>query len=208
MERRLFEKLKATYEVCAGRELSTNATKLVVASLDRYEPKAVSDALDVCIMECKGFLTPADIISRVVQQDGRLSPDEAWAELPKDEHSSGCMTEEMSYAFGVCGGLIGRDNVAARMAFISAYKKRVQEARSAGRPVKWHVSLGLSEGGRESCVRRALDEGKITDKRAKFLAPTMDLHSLPEPKQARRLHGKMGRASEHLNEVIDTLTGD
>jgi len=183
----LLRKIAVTYELCAGRTLSEPAAEAVADILDRYQPEALSRALDLCVKECRGAMSPADIITRVEQMDGRPAPDEAWGLIPKDEERSVCWTSEMCSAFEACRHLIDSDHVAARMAFLSAYRSAVQEARSENRPVKWSLSLGHNPAEREDCAARAVLEGKISKGRALMLCPCLDESRLLEAKPAQQL---------------------
>lgn len=190
MKTELIDEIAATFELCGGVKLSDGAARIVMMELEAYQVEGLRKALARCRAEVKGHLVPADIIQRI--DDGRPSPDEAWALCPKDENSSVCWTTETAHAFGVARSLIGVDNVAARMAFISAYRTAVQDAKAQHLPPKWELSLGHSAAEREDCVLKALSDGKISEKRALMLAPGIEeklLGSGPDP--VKQLVGKL-----------------
>lgn len=190
MKLSLMEKLSVTFELCGAARLSEAAINVILDDLSGYTEEQISKSLDRCRAECRGRLTAADIIQRI--DDGRPSPDEAWALCPKSESASVCWTVEMAEAYGVACSLIGHDDVAARMAFISAYKTAVQEARLQRLPAKWEVSLGHSANEREDCVLRALREGKISQSKALLLAPGIENKQLPsDPDAVGQLVGKL-----------------
>jgi hypothetical protein len=178
MKKDLLKKIAVTYELCAGRTLSEPAAEAFARMLDRYPPAALSQALDTCVRECRGALSPGDVITRVEQLDGRPTAEEAWAMLPSSESASVCWTTETAEAFGACRSLIGVDTYGARQAFCAAYKRSVQANRLAGLPAKWELSLGYGQSEREACVSRALSEGKITQQRALALCPALDVPRL------------------------------
>lgn len=190
MKVELIDEIAVTFELCGGLKLTEVAARIVMMELEAYPVEALRKALARCRAEVKGHLAPADIIQRI--DDGRPSPDEAWALCPKDESSSVCWTTEAAHAFGVARSLIGVDNVAARMAFISAYKSAVQDSKSERKAPKWELSLGHSAQEREDCVMKALSEGKISENRALMLAPGIETRLLgagPDP--VNRLVGKL-----------------
>ena len=191
MKTELIKEIGLTFELCGGSKPSEGAAELVVLELESYPEDAIRRALARCRAEVKGHLAPSDIIQRI--DDGRPSPDEAWALCPKDESSSVCWTTETAHAFGVARSLIGVDNVAARMAFISAYRTAVQDAKAQHIPPKWELSLGHSAQEREDCVLKALREGKVSEKRALALAPCIEEKLLPsrDTVEANLLIGKL-----------------
>jgi hypothetical protein len=192
MNPHLIEKIAVTFELCSGLQLSAPAKKLVIEDLEKYPELSVSKALDICRREVKGRLSPSDIIARVEQMDGRPAPDEAWGLIPMDEARSVCWTSEMCSAFESCRHLLGTDHVAARMAFLSAYRSAVQEARVDGLPVHWELSLGHNQAEREDCAERAVAEFKISRETALMLCPYLD--------ESRLLADKLAPQLERINE--------
>lgn len=161
--------------VCAeltGTELSEAAARIFADDLSAYPKPAVLRALERCRREVRGRLVLADVLERVVEQDGRLSADEAWALCTFDEAASVVWTDEIAAAWGVAYPL--RDDVtAARMAFRKAYEREVAEARREGVPVKWRPSLGTDASGREAALRQAVELGRLTRARAVSLLPRL-----------------------------------
>lgn len=120
---------------------------------------------------------PADIIDFINQHDGRLSADEAWAEVVKaaDEHASMLWTDEMREAWFQCKPVFDSgDEIGARMAFRQHYSRLLDAARLQGRPVKYEVSLGFDSDSRQQVIEKAVAVGAISaDKQAKLLpSPT------------------------------------
>lgn len=176
MKENLIKKLAVTFELCGGVTLSEGALNQIIDDLSQYSETALSKSLDRCRAEVRVRLTPADIIQRI--DDGRPGPEEAWALLPKNEDVSVCWTREMAVAYGVCCSLIGSDMVAARMAFLEAYRKEVQISKSGGIPIKWEVSFGFVKSERHDCLRNAVLEGKIERGSALAMCPEMDMPPL------------------------------
>lgn len=168
MDQRLIDKIAVTFELVGGTRLSEAAANVVIADLEKHNPVALSKALDRCRNECKGKLTPADIHSRV--DDGRPSPNEAWGLIPQNEGTTVVWSEEMCKAMESSWPLI-HDRVAARMAFLEAYKKLLDTARAERRPVKWSISLGENRESRLPILNRAIIEGKITEDEAMKALP-------------------------------------
>jgi hypothetical protein len=181
---KLLEAVAVTAELC-GRVFSEAAARVFVSDLSAYPESQVLGALSRCRKECRGMLTVADVVSRL--DDGRPGVEEAWAMLPKNEADSAVWTAETSQAFGVAVGLLDRgDAIAARMAFKESYTRLVQQARDAGKPVQWQVTLGHSESGREAVLLEAAAKGRITLERAREFVPSLPA---PDPKVMQLLEG-------------------
>jgi len=194
------EKLAVTNELIGGRQMSDAMIDALIAALDHFGDEAVCLALDRCVRECKGWLAPADIISRI--DDGRPGPDEAWALCPKTEAESAIWTDEMADAWGVVSGLVDAgDLVAARRSFLDAYEKRVKQARDRRRPVRWTPTLGNDPAGRERALRAAVDAGKLSPRHVAGLLPEPE-YDLPQ------LSGKSGKVDmARIGETIKKLRG-
>lgn len=160
----VLQALAVTAEL-TGTEISAAGAKVMASDLAPYPEPQVLGALARCRKELKGRMTVADIISRL--DDGRPSPEEAWASLPFDETQTVVWTEEMAGAWGVALALLeDGDRIAGRMAFLESYRTRVQRARDACQPVKWTVSLGRDPEGRSMALEKAVEAGRITQTRA------------------------------------------
>lgn len=185
MHEDLIKKLAVVNEMCGGRDWTEGLLEAMVDELEQYPEPIVSDALDRCKREVKGTLALKDILDRIQSMDGRPGADEAWALMPRSEDDWVCWTEEMSLAHEDINGMT--DKVAARKSFQEGYTRRVDEARRDGVPVHWWVSPGHDPGGREKCVRRALERGLITGQTAEVLCPGVTAPALPAHESKREL---------------------
>lgn len=211
METQLIKQIAVTFEMC-GSTLSEAAQEIVIRRLEAYPPAAVSKALTRCIDEVKGRLYLASIIERI--DDGRPGPNEAWAMLPKTEHETAVWTEEMSRAYMYASPLM-HDKVAARMAFIEAYKKLLQEARTQKRPIEWKVSMGDDMLSRESVLLQAVNDGRILPERARVLVPGLppmqgETKALPEhnPATPEQIANARKRLAEITGETTARMDGN
>ncbi len=163
--------------VCAeltGTTLSKSAAAIFVEDLEGYPKPAVLAALERCRRELRGRITVADVIQRIKAADGRPGVEESWALMPKAEAESAVITQEMAAAWGAAWSLIcNGDAIAARMAFKEVYERECVRARDAGLPVRWFLSAGHDQAGREAAVRRALDLGRLTQACAVALIPQL-----------------------------------
>ena len=160
-----------------GTELSATALRVMDADLAAYPEAAVMRALDRCRKELKTRLTLAAVLERVEEEDGRPGADEAWsiALASADESETVVWTDEMAQAFGVAQPVLeARDKVGARMAFRDAYERIVRDARAAGAPCRWVVSIGHDAERRAVALQAA-----VTLKR---LAPAVVTQYLPHMK--------------------------
>lgn len=169
----VLQALAVTAEI-TGTQLSEGAARVFAGDLSRYPADQVLGALTRCRREVKGRLTVADVIGRL--DDGRPTPDEAWAMIPHDEATTSVMTEEMAQAWGIIRE--ADDRVSARMAFLSAYRRLVQEARDAGVAVKWFPSLGTDPTAREAAITEAVRLGRLSSIHAQALLPS-PVHAHP-----------------------------
>lgn len=158
--------LAVTAEI-TGTQLSEAAARVFAGDLSRYPEKQVLGALTRCRREVKGRLTVADVVGRL--DDGRPTPDEAWAMLPHDERQTAVVTDEMMAAWGIARE--AEDRVSSRMAFLSAYRRMVQEARDSGVPVHWFPSLGSDSAGRAAPLAEAVRLGRLQAPQVSNLLP-------------------------------------
>lgn len=167
----LLKAITVTSELC-GRTFSEAAAAVFVSDLEAYPEAQVLKALTRCRKEVRGMLTVQDVVSRL--DDGRPGVEEAWAMLPQNESQSAVWTVEMAQAFGVAVGLLDAgDKIAARMAFKEQYLLQVGQARDAGVPVSWQVTLGHDAAGREAVLMAAVDKGRISYERAREFVPAL-----------------------------------
>lgn len=151
-------------------ELSKPAASVMAADLSEYPEPWVLKALLRTRREVKGRLSIADVIARI--EDGRPSPEEAWAMIPKDEADSVVWTDEMAHAWAIAERLMDAP-VQARMAFLEKYRELVRQGREAKRPVHWWVTLGHDVQRREAVLLEAVECGRISVDHAQALLPAL-----------------------------------
>jgi len=168
----MIQALAVTAELM-GNEMTPAAARMMCDDLGAYPDNLVIDALQRVRREVKGRLSISDIIQRI--DDGRVGVEEAWAMMPITEDQSVVWTEEMSAAFFVALPIIEQgDMIAARMAFKEVYLREVQRAKTDQKPVKWSVSLGHAESGRESVLLEAVQKKRISYDDALYLCPAIE----------------------------------
>ena len=151
-------------------QLSETAARVMAEDLAQFDEQMVLGALVRCRRELKKPMSISDIIDRL--EDGRPGANEAWAMIPKNENDSVVWTREMAEAYGVCYQLMNdNDMIAARMAFIEAYKERCADARNNAIPIKWEPSLGHDKNGREHVIMAAVEKGLLRSDHAAKLLP-------------------------------------
>lgn len=161
-----------TAELC-GRTFSEAAAAVFVEDLAGFDDAAVINALARCRKEVRGFLTIADVISRI--DDGRPGPEEAWAMMPMEDGKSVVWSDEMAAAFGVALPLIEEgETVPARMAFKETYTRLVAEARDKRSPVRWTPSLGTHEPDRRAVLMDAVHKGRMKLEHAQEHCPMLE----------------------------------
>lgn len=193
----LIQAVAVTSELC-GRTFSPEAAAVFLSDLDGFEEAHVLGALKRCRREVRGMLTVQDVVSRL--DDGRPGPDEAWAMVPRDEHSSVVWNDEISRAYAVASPIMQHDRIAARLAFREAYVNAVNEAREQRKRVTWWPSLGHSKEGREQAIVEAVDRGRLTSAQAQQYLPAPD-----QPKVAGLLSGPSSGMPADVRGVLAQL---
>lgn len=156
----LIEAIAVTVELTRG-QVTRAAAAVMADDLAQYPEDQVIVALKRCRRELSRPMTIADVVARI--EDGRPGPEEAWAHvfpMLGDESVSVVWTEEESQAFFACRSL-EHDPVAARMAFLEAYRKAALDARTGGLPVRWSHCLGHDAAGREAVLVEAERLGRL-----------------------------------------------
>lgn len=163
------ESLVLTSEIC-GHGLSRAAAKLLASDLAGFDEAVVLRALARCRLELQGPLKVADILVRI--DDGRPSPDEAWAMMPQSEMASVVWTDEMAKAWGNALTLLDAGDVTgARHAFDDTYEKAVLDARIQKKPVHWMPSLGIDVVSRRAVLLDAVKKGRLSAAHVQQLLP-------------------------------------
>ena len=174
---KILENLAATAELM-GQAISPTALAIMASDLSAYPEDVILKALAQVRRESKFKLTLAAIIEQIekLNPDGRLGDDEAWAMMPRDEHTSVVMTNEMAEALGIAQSLLDSgDDVGARMAFKSSYNRIVEANSRIGKAPEWFASLGWDKNGREQVLLDAVEKGRLTVQHVAMLLPGTDV---------------------------------
>ncbi|WP_312924227.1 hypothetical protein [Stutzerimonas nitrititolerans] len=156
-----------------GQTMSPNAAKIMAQDLARFSLETIRSALLECRRTLTGRLTLAAIHNQIHSLDGRPEPNEAWAIAlnAEDENNSVVLTEEVLLALGAARPVLSAgDAVGARMAFLSAYQRLVDENRRQAIPPKWQLSQGYAADRRKQAISDAVRLGRLTEPHAQHLA--------------------------------------
>lgn len=157
---KVIKTLHATVELL-GLTMSEDAAELFVEDLAGYPEHQVIGALARCRKEVRGRLTPRDVIDRL--DDGRLTADEAWAQVPKSECDSIVWTNEMAHAWSIAApAWFAGDRAAAARAFRDAYTNAVSRSRDLRIQPEWSVSLGTDRQQAFQVVEAAVRNNLIS----------------------------------------------
>ncbi|WP_194720804.1 hypothetical protein [Noviherbaspirillum malthae] len=166
--------------------------------LKGYPLSAVAAAMATYIDQNGEFEPkPAGIAKLCKLMDGRPGVDEAWAIAltSRNEADTVVWTRETAEAFAACMPVLSTgDEVGARMAFKDAYNRLVSEARLAGKPASWTVSLGWDKQKREAALEHAQAAGLLP-------APAVQA-LLPAPAKEEVDHNGLARLKEELKKLI------
>lgn len=184
-----------------GQQLSPAASTAMAMELARENPEHVALALRRCSHECRGRLTLADILERL--PGAHPGANEAWALCPTSEDQTVVWTNEIARAWNAARGLfMAGDTVAARMAFIDAYKQIAGSANARGMRAEWSVSLGWSREGRRAPILEAVERGRLTVERAAKLLPPGDDVRVSELLLPGELSASIGTLLERMNPKV------
>jgi hypothetical protein len=212
---RLVKAFFVALEVTGSPTISDAAIAVMLKDLSGYPEEQVISAIRRCCREVKGKLTLADIIQRL--DDGRPDPETAWSMVPKDERVSAMMTSEMEEAFRLAYAQVAAGElIPARMTFLEAYRKSVQQARDGRYPVRWTFTPGTDKDGQALVLLDAAEKGRISTERVKEMLPyhredealSARLLAIVEP-TARRLTApvEISAAGRKALEQMRTIVG-
>lgn len=204
-QEKLILALMATAEVM-GNEIKPNVAVVMVDDLSVYALSDVLQALTRVRRECSGKLTLKMILDILSPSDGWLSANEAWAvALPAiDEAATVMWTPEIAKAFEVARPILeGGDKIGARMAFIPAYDRLIDQAKRENRTPSYEVSAGWDVNMRDVAVRQAVTAGLLPAPKqdAAMLPPP---HETPEQRKAREAEEAENR--ERLRQQLSELS--
>ncbi len=188
-----------------GQEIGVDQKLAIIDALMPYPVGAVLMGLDAHVRDPergKFMPMPSDVVAqidRMIQQDGRPAPEEAWAiAVPsRDERETVVWTEEIAMAWEVAWPVLQlRDEVGARVAFRDTYRRLVDEARHARRPIRWFASEGHDASRRQIALQAAVRLGRLREGQ---------VEQLPAPRETPLLLGgiKPSLIPDRALEAID-----
>lgn len=165
---KVMQMICATAEAIGG-QITPAAAALMANDLSGHTLADIGHALAEVRRTARGRLVVGDVLRVLAATDGRPGRDEAWAIAlsSADEDETVVMTDEIQLAMAACRPVLeAGDKVGARMAFLSAYDRFIDEARREGAPVNWLVSLGYDPGRRDVSIARAVQLKRLTQEKA------------------------------------------
>lgn len=195
----LIDALTVVYEL-AAQQITPGALAVLAEDLLPYGLQRVLAGLDLCRREFGGKLTPAVIIEKIQQADGRPGVGEAWAIAiaAADERNTVVWTPEIAQAWALACPLYGCDKFGARKAFEEAYQRAVRAAISECRPVTWRASIGWDNSARDTALNDAVTKGLLTHDSVAMFLPA------PEPSDEA---GEADESDGVVSTVVGLLTG-
>lgn len=144
---------------------SDERIEMWMQALSKFPAGSVKRSAESYITSNKFKPQLADIVAGcVAQMDGNwLGADEAWALMPKSEHDSAMLTDEIAQAMAAAAPLLEvGDRIAARMAFRDTYNRLTEKAKIEGRAPVYFPSFGADTQGRVSMLANAVRTKQIT----------------------------------------------
>jgi hypothetical protein len=203
-QEKLILALMATAEVMGG-EIKPNVALVIVDDLNGYQLVDVLQALTRVRREHTGKLTLKVILDLLAPAGGWISANEAWAlALPAaDEAATVVWTQEMAKAWAVSKPILdGGDKIGARMAFIPAYERFVDQAKRESRLPHYEISAGWDANMRELAVKNAVSVGLLSMTEQLAALPAPNHPSLQDDQEAENRRQVM---SERLKELSNKL---
>lgn len=168
MRENIFKLLAATAQAM-GQVVTVEAVRLMADDLANYDEDSITQSLRALRRKGGRFCLSA-ILDNIITQDGRPSPDRAWAMIPKDEGSSAVITQEMSSAWSVASQQYADgDKVGAQIAFKREYSSIVEKARDSNEKPSWFPSLGHDVAGRAPALIEAAENRRLSVSHVKSL---------------------------------------
>ena len=194
-DKKEFGEILSAVMMLYSKDATAILLRLYWNSLIEYPLDQVRRAFDHWVKDPKQgtFMPkPADIIRTIQEVNGTpesqwLSANEAWAvALPAiDEAATVVWTPEIAKAFEVARPILEvGDKIGARMAFIPAYDRLIDQAKRESRTPSYEVSAGWDANMREVAMRQAVTAGLLP-------MPNDDTKALPAP-------GKPKMYDEHV----------
>ena len=183
-DKKEFGEILSAVMMLYSKDATAILLRLYWNSLIEYPLDQVRRAFDHWVKDPKQgtFMPkPADIIRTIQEVNGTpesqwLSANEAWAiALPAvDEAATVVWTQEMAKAWAVAKPILDAgDKIGARMAFIPAYERFVDQAKRESRTPHYEISAGWGANLRELAVQNAVTVG--------LLPPPPQQTALPAP---------------------------
>lgn len=97
------------------------------------------------------------------------------------------------------------DKVGARMAFIEAYTKLIEAAKSEGKPATYQVSLGYSPERRQTAIAEAVKKGLLEAPKVEHLLPAPHGFEEPEPEVSPEEKSRRNEAIQSLRSLLDSF---
>ena len=184
-DKREFASIMEAVMLLYGKDSTPSLLRLYWNALAAHSIDQVRWAFDHWVKDPKQgtFMPkPADIIRTIQEVNGTpesqwLSANEAWAvALPAiDEDATVVWTPEIAKAFEVARPILeGGDKIGARMAFIPAYDRLIDQAKRESRTPSYEVSAGWDANMREVAMRQSVTAGLLP-------ASNDDTKALPAP---------------------------
>lgn len=211
---KVIQMLCATAEAIGG-QITPAAAALMANDLSAYSLQDIGLALAEVRRTARGRLIVGDVLKVLAATDGRPGKDEAWAIglSSFDEDETVVMTDEIQLAMTACRPVLDAgDKVGARMAFMSAYERFVDEARREGATVNWRVSLGYSPSRRDAALAQAVQLKRLPqEKAALFLSheisekPTRDGQAIAGLITGKVVAPESEKVRSHLQQIRESL---
>lgn len=184
-DKKEFGEILSAVMMLYSKDATAILLRLYWKSLIEYPLDQVRRAFDHWVKDPKQgtFMPkPADIIRTIQEATGTLesqwlSANEAWAiALPAaDEAATVVWTQEMAKAWAIAKPILDAgDKIGARMAFIPAYERFVDQSKRESRLPHYEISAGWDANMRELAVQNAVTAGLLPE-------PLQDTKALPAP---------------------------
>jgi len=165
-----------------GQEMSPAAMATIAKKLVVWDQELAIKAIERAMEEAKGRISLSDILKHLPDPLGYRGPEESWSAVCvaiTDEDRTIFVTDEEMKAIAVAAGpMEAGDKIAARMAYLEAYKKALAQARTNQKKAKYRISPGRDQALREQAIIDAGNNNLISRSQVVDMLPHLTKEEL------------------------------
>lgn len=207
-DRPKFLQVMTASSVVFSKPITDDFIRIYWGALEKYDISDIERAFSECLVTCRFFPVPAEIIGKmpISVASKHISADEAWAKCVYafDENETVVLTTVMLEAVAAASSVWDdRNHTPARMAFRAAYDRLI----ASNPPVEYKASYGHCPARRIDAVKAAVDQGLLPVSRLESIGFEVrpSLENLNTTLQLAAVNGVKVNPRQHLLSKLDEL---